>query len=59
MNTKKEFSERVDVTRLRRITGYLVTDVRSFNNAKFAEVKDRTKNCGRIGVQSDLELQRS
>lgn len=54
----KKNSEVVKVERLRRITGYLVSDVRSFNNAKFAEVKDRTKNCGRIGVQTDKDLKR-
>lgn len=30
--------------RIRRITGYLVGDLSRFNNAKLAEVKDRTKH---------------
>ena len=30
--------------RIRRITGYLSTDYRHFNNAKQAEVKDRVKH---------------
>lgn len=30
--------------RIRRITGYLVGDLNRFNNAKKAEVKDRTKH---------------
>lgn len=30
--------------RIRRITGYLVGDLNRFNNAKYAEVKDRIKH---------------
>ena len=33
--------------RIRRITGYLVGDLSRFNNAKLAEVKDRTKHTTR------------
>lgn len=33
--------------RIRRITGYLVGDLSRFNNAKLAEVKDRTKHMAR------------
>ena len=38
-----------DITfqRIRRITGYLVGDLSRFNNAKLAEVKDRTKHTAR------------
>ncbi len=42
---------------LRRVTGYLVGDAKkNFNNAKFAELKDRTKHTGRIGLQADASL---
>ena len=30
--------------RIRRITGYITTDVSRFNNAKYAEQKDRVKH---------------
>ena len=33
-----------DIQRLRRITGYISTDVRFFNDAKRAEVRDRVKH---------------
>lgn len=34
----------VQVERLRRITGYLVSDVRYWNDAKKAELNDRVKH---------------
>lgn len=34
----------VQVERLRRITGYLVSDVRYWNDAKKAELADRVKH---------------
>lgn len=34
----------VDANRLRRITGYLTTDVKQWNNAKQAEERDRVKH---------------
>jgi ribonucleoside-triphosphate reductase len=33
-----------DITRLRRVTGYLTTDYRNFNDGKIAEVNDRVKH---------------
>lgn len=36
----------VEVVRLRRITGYLVSDVKHWNNAKKSELKDRVKHIG-------------
>ena len=33
-----------NITRLRRVTGYLTTDYRNFNSGKIAEVKDRIKH---------------
>ena len=38
------FSERVPFERIRRITGYLVGDLKRFNDAKLAEVNDRVKH---------------
>lgn len=32
--------------RIRRITGYLTGDVRSWNNAKRSELESRVKHCG-------------
>ncbi len=32
--------------RIRRITGYLTGDVTRWNNAKYAELKDRVKHMG-------------
>ena len=52
----KEYKEVVKVDRIRRITGYLTGSVVRFNDAKFAEMKDRTKHTGRIGFQSDINL---
>lgn len=34
----------VQVERLRRITGYLVSDIKFWNDAKFAELQDRVKH---------------
>ena len=41
---RHEGSENTSFERIRRITGYLSTDYRHFNNAKQAEVKDRVKH---------------
>lgn len=46
----------VPVDRIRRITGYLVGTVNNFNNGKMAELRDRTKNIGRVGYQADKEI---
>lgn len=44
----------VSFNKIRRITGYLVGDVRKrFNNAKQAEVKDRVKHFKMGHIQSD------
>lgn len=34
----------VQVERLRRITGYLISDIRYWNDAKKAELQDRVKH---------------
>lgn len=39
-----EKKEVVEITRLRRITGYLTSDVKYWNDAKRAELKDRVKH---------------
>ncbi len=36
--------EPIPFARIRRVTGYLAGDVRSFNNAKRAEERDRVKH---------------
>lgn len=41
---EKTTGEGIMFQRIRRITGYLVGDLNRFNNAKRAEVKDRTKH---------------
>lgn len=51
-----EHKERVDVIRIRRITGYLVGSVDSFNRGKRAELADRMKNIGRVGYQQDKNI---
>ena len=56
MKDVKEYKEVVKVDRIRRITGYLTGSVVRFNDAKFAEMKDRTKHTGRVGFQSDISL---
>lgn len=44
-NVENLIGEGIGFTRVRRITGYLVGDVRKrFNNAKQAEVRDRVKH---------------
>lgn len=53
---KTEHKEKVDVIRIRRITGYLVGSVDSFNRGKKAELADRTKNIGRVGYQQDKNI---
>lgn len=40
----KDKREVVEVVRIRRITGYLVSDIRFWNSAKKAELKDRVKH---------------
>lgn len=37
----------IEPDRVRRITGYLTGDVKSWNNAKKAELKDRVKHTKR------------
>ena len=56
MKKALEYKEVVGVDRIRRITGYLTGSVERFNDAKFAEMKDRTKPMGRIGFQTDAAL---
>ena len=41
-----ERKEIVEVSMLRRITGYLVSDIRFWNSAKKAELTDRVKHVG-------------
>jgi hypothetical protein len=48
METKKEVvGEGVKFERIRRITGYLVGTLERFNDAKYAEVKDRVTHDGK------------
>ena len=56
MKKAQEYKEVVGGDRIRRITGYLTGSVERFNDAKFAEMKDRTKHMGRIGFQTDAAL---
>ena len=56
MKKAQEYKEIVEIHRIRRITGYITGSVLRFNDAKFAEMKDRTKHTGRIGFQSDAGL---
>lgn len=44
-STQRFWVKRVDFQRLRRITGYLVGDVKRFNDGKLAEERDRVKHC--------------
>lgn len=41
---EEKVGEGVPFERIRRVTGYLSGDIRRFNNAKRAEVKDRVKH---------------
>ena len=43
-NAESTIVDGVPFNRVRRITGYLVGDLRRFNNAKRAEVRDRVKH---------------
>ena len=44
-NTKqKKVGENIGFERIRRVTGYLSGDMRTWNNAKRAEEKDRVKH---------------
>lgn len=47
-----ERKEKVEVERLRRITGYLTSDIRFWNDGKKAELKDRVKHI-QIGGNDD------
>ena len=47
----EEYKEIVEVSRIRRITGYLTGSVMRWNSAKQAELKDRVKHAG--GVSCD------
>lgn len=54
MVATKEYAEVVDVSRVRRITGYLTGETSRWNNAKRAELQDRTCNMGRVGKRSTV-----
>jgi hypothetical protein len=57
MGKKEEVKVVVQPEYLRRITGYLVGNASmNFNDAKLAELKDRTKHTGRIGFQADTHI---
>lgn len=56
MKKINKIAEVVAPQRIRRITGYLVGTTKNFNDAKFAEMTERTINSGRIGFQRDLNL---
>lgn len=43
-NSALTVGDGVPFTRVRRITGYLVGDLRRFNDSKRAEVRDRVKH---------------
>jgi len=51
----KVIGEGVAFERIRRITGYLSGDVKSFNNAKRVEEKDRVKHSGVKEVMSEYK----
>ena len=44
----KEYSEKVEVDRIRRITGYLTGSVSRWNSAKQSELRDRVKHAGGV-----------
>ncbi len=44
----EEYKEIVEVSRIRRITGYLTGSVMRWNSAKQAELKDRVKHAGGV-----------
>lgn len=48
METKQEYREEVEIDRLRRITGYLVPNIKRWNSGKKAELKDRVKHAGGV-----------
>lgn len=54
-----EYKEIVEIDRIRRITGYLVGTTNKFNDAKFNEMRARTKHTGRVGFQADKEIQKA
>lgn len=57
MGKKEEVKVVVHPEYLRRVTGYLVgSATKNFNDAKLAELKDRTKHTGRIGFQADTHI---
>lgn len=43
-----ERKEVINIEQLRRITGYLVSDIKFWNEAKRAELRDRTKHVGSV-----------
>ena len=51
----KEVKEIVEISMLRRITGYLVSDIKFWNSAKKAELEDRVKHVGngKNGLQNE------
>ena len=44
----KEYREKVEVDRIRRITGYLTGSVSRWNSAKQSELRDRVKHAGGV-----------
>lgn len=45
LNAKERvFGEGIGFQRLRRVTGYLTSDISTWNNAKLAELHDRVKH---------------
>lgn len=50
-----ERKEVVEISMLRRITGYLVSDIRFWNSAKKAELEDRVKHVGGVPNGTDRE----
>ena len=51
-----EVGEGVGFERIRRITGYLVGDVKHFNDAKKAELNDRVKHKEEVEREEEYEL---
>ena len=53
MNTPEKFGKGVMFERIRRITGYLVGTLDTWNNAKKAEERDRVKHSTGIEVKAN------
>ena len=56
---QKEVKQVVEVSMLRRITGYLVSDIRFWNSAKKAELNDRVKHVGGVSDRNAGEDSRN